>query len=98
MAWSSLVCVWLQVRAVPRPIVTLDQMASINTFNQSRVSAQRCSQTQTGSPARPYSNHRPAVTFPPNVAINQRHEGDVLKHLHIFPSGPPHPPVNPEGC
>lgn len=68
-AWFSLVSVWLQVRAGPRPIVTLDQMASINTYNQSRVSAQSCSQMQSGSPAQPYSNHRPSVTFPPNVAV-----------------------------
>lgn len=69
LAWSSLVCVWLQVRVRPRPIVTLDQMASINTFNQSWVSAQRSSETQSGSPTRPYCNHSPTVTFPANVAV-----------------------------
>lgn len=31
-AWSSLVPVWLQVRVRAGPIVTLDQMACINTF------------------------------------------------------------------
>lgn len=69
LACSSLVCVWLQVRVRASPIVTLDQMASINTFNQSRVSAQHRSQTRSGSLAQPYSNHRPTVAFPPDIAI-----------------------------
>lgn len=69
-AWSSLVPLWLQFRVRTRPIVTLDQMASINTFNQgSLVSAQSCTQTQSGSPAQPYSNHRPAATLPPNATV-----------------------------
>lgn len=79
-AWSSLVHIWLQVRVGPWPIVTVDQMASVNTFNQRRVSAQRCPQTQSGRPVRPYSNRRPAVRF-------EQH----FKASAYFPPVPPHP-------
>lgn len=49
LACSSLLRVMLQVGVGDRPIVTLDQMASVNTFNQSRVAAQHPPQTQSGS-------------------------------------------------